>query len=249
MKNECNVARDLMPLVIDGVASEESQSFVDTHVVECEECAGVYADMCGELEQQRIVQLEQAELEAAAKEVRAKRLRKGILYGVMVVLLAVVIFLTAYHADEIAFRARYVHLNGDLKAEALFVRVACNYYGDAMRCVVLTSAPSGYPKFRMVVGTELIEDGAAVCMYYGAKYATRDPENDEYDAGGISYMGMVEDDVWVMYSEDAHAWLPVHRIELRTGNEVQVLWNLGDEVPTTADALEEEKAAQLTEKQ
>ena len=43
--NECNVARDLMPLVIDQVASEESRTLVEAHAAACESCAQVYNDM------------------------------------------------------------------------------------------------------------------------------------------------------------------------------------------------------------
>jgi predicted anti-sigma-YlaC factor YlaD len=49
MKNECNVAKDLMPLVIDGVASEESKQYVNEHVAECTECAIAYGEMRVEL--------------------------------------------------------------------------------------------------------------------------------------------------------------------------------------------------------
>ena len=38
MKNSCDMARDLMPLTIDGVASEASRQYVDEHLRECAEC-------------------------------------------------------------------------------------------------------------------------------------------------------------------------------------------------------------------
>ena len=51
MKNECNVARDLMPLVIDGVASEESRKYVDEHVENCHACELIYGEMHAALPQ------------------------------------------------------------------------------------------------------------------------------------------------------------------------------------------------------
>ena len=48
-KKECRVMRDLMPLCIDGAASEASRELVVKHVWECEECAKVYAEMQGHL--------------------------------------------------------------------------------------------------------------------------------------------------------------------------------------------------------
>ena len=37
-KNDCNVIRDLMPLVLDRVASDESRALVEEHMNSCEEC-------------------------------------------------------------------------------------------------------------------------------------------------------------------------------------------------------------------
>jgi hypothetical protein len=48
MNEECSIARDLMPQVIDQVASPESRAFVERHTAGCEPCAQVYADMLGE---------------------------------------------------------------------------------------------------------------------------------------------------------------------------------------------------------
>ena len=41
----CGIVRDLMPLVIDGAASEESKRLVEAHAGECAECAQMLADM------------------------------------------------------------------------------------------------------------------------------------------------------------------------------------------------------------
>ena len=45
MKRDCEMARDLMPLCVDGVASEGSQEFVAAHAASCRECAEVYRQM------------------------------------------------------------------------------------------------------------------------------------------------------------------------------------------------------------
>ena len=72
MKNKCNVARDLMPLVIDGVASEESQQYVDEHIAECTECALTYGAMRVELPRAN-QEKERAEMEKAAKAMKKMR--------------------------------------------------------------------------------------------------------------------------------------------------------------------------------
>lgn len=44
-RNDCDIARDLMPLSIDDVCSAGSQRFLDTHVAECKPCQNVYIRM------------------------------------------------------------------------------------------------------------------------------------------------------------------------------------------------------------
>ncbi|MDE6732454.1 MAG: zf-HC2 domain-containing protein [Oscillospiraceae bacterium] len=38
----CNICRDLIPLVQDGVASPESEELVSNHIAECEECKALF---------------------------------------------------------------------------------------------------------------------------------------------------------------------------------------------------------------
>ncbi len=43
--DRCEIARDLMPLSIDGVCSESSQRFLDDHLSECPPCKSLYTRM------------------------------------------------------------------------------------------------------------------------------------------------------------------------------------------------------------
>ena len=47
--NECNVVHDLIPLVIDRVASDESRELVETHISVCEDCRKKYDAMKADL--------------------------------------------------------------------------------------------------------------------------------------------------------------------------------------------------------
>lgn len=44
-QNNCEIARDLMPLSVDGVCSEGSQRFLDEHIAECKPCQDYFAGM------------------------------------------------------------------------------------------------------------------------------------------------------------------------------------------------------------
>ena len=87
MKTECNVARDLMPLVLDGAASEESGALVREHIAECSSCADYLSGMqsalsVGPKQDER----ERQEFDKAARRLRAKRrlrIWRNVLVGVM----------------------------------------------------------------------------------------------------------------------------------------------------------------------
>lgn len=228
-KAECNVVRDLMPLCIDGAASEESQGMVEGHLGECGECAQMYADMQDELVQ-RNAEKERKEMEAVAQRLRKQRLRRAMTAGVAGFLVAVLLPLlfAVYYADEIAFRVRYVHWNGDLKQEALFAKVSGDPNDEVKRYIHIDSFPSGSPHFTWKFESEILEDGTAWCLQIRAVYKGRDTE--EYDAGGVLCYGWPENGVWTGYSGEEYGYLPIVRVELLSGNTSKVLWELGDEV-------------------
>ncbi len=44
-RNDCDIARDLMPLSVDGVCSEGSQRFLDAHTAQCQPCRDYFNGM------------------------------------------------------------------------------------------------------------------------------------------------------------------------------------------------------------
>ena len=47
-RNDCDIARDLMPLSVDGVCSEGSQRFLDAHTADCQPCRNLLTRMKAE---------------------------------------------------------------------------------------------------------------------------------------------------------------------------------------------------------
>lgn len=85
----CAVNRDLMPLCIDGTASEASQRKVNKHVKECEACATVYQEMQTSVDLNVPDEAEQQQFDTAVKKVRhqnARRKLAGFLLGVVLAL-------------------------------------------------------------------------------------------------------------------------------------------------------------------
>ena len=79
-KNDCNMIRDLMPLVLDHVASHESREAVETHIMTCEECRKQYDAMKSDLPEETRAEYdeEQKQFTDALKAVRKKKIRRRI---------------------------------------------------------------------------------------------------------------------------------------------------------------------------
>lgn len=91
MTGECNVARDLMPLCIDGAASKESEAYVEAHVSECEACRAYYDGMRARLPESVRRQAEaegEAFAQTAARMRRRRKIRRTILCALAVTLVA-----------------------------------------------------------------------------------------------------------------------------------------------------------------
>lgn len=89
LPDKCAVTRDLMPLCIDGTASEASQRRVKKHVVDCPPCATVYQEMQTQIDLDTPDQQEAAQFDTAVKKVKHKhawRKLRNVLLGVLLAL-------------------------------------------------------------------------------------------------------------------------------------------------------------------
>ena len=48
MKNNCDIVRDLLPLYVDGVCSQESAKLVEEHLTDCQSCRELLDKLRGE---------------------------------------------------------------------------------------------------------------------------------------------------------------------------------------------------------
>ena len=84
-KNDCNVVRDLMPLVVDRVASDESREMVEDHITSCEECRKQYEEMKAELPEETRAEYEEEQrtiveaLRTVKRQQKKRRIRKTVL--------------------------------------------------------------------------------------------------------------------------------------------------------------------------
>lgn len=77
-EDRCAVNRDLMPMCIDGTASEASQRKVRKHVNECEACATVYQEMQTSVDLNVPDEVEKQQFDTAVKRVRHQHTRRKV---------------------------------------------------------------------------------------------------------------------------------------------------------------------------
>ena len=118
MKNNCDMARDLMPLTIDGVASEASQNYVNEHLAECAECRAYLEGMKASLQEDaRQAAREREDFDRTAARMRHRRLLRRAMIVLVALAVAVaglyiaVYFRSMYNTQKIALRADEYSVN------------------------------------------------------------------------------------------------------------------------------------------
>lgn len=99
LSDKCAVVRDLMPLVIDGTASDASRRKVDKHVSDCKPCAKVYEEMKASITLDAPVEVDNKEFDQVIKKVKTKRRRrswKNVLIGALATLLVICLGTAGY---------------------------------------------------------------------------------------------------------------------------------------------------------
>lgn len=230
---ECNVVRDLMPLCIDGAASEESRKMVVDHVWKCEKCAAIYKDMQAEMQPDKPDESDY--LDAAARKLHRKRKnRKRILIAVTCIVTVIIVLAGMWGYDYAANRSIFpvaldeydayltrmrngeVLLNIDLKDD----RLVCGLSGYS------TTGPKGGYVWNAEVKTTLIR-----------KY---------FDEPSIDLRVSRTTWNWVdgaMYHISPDKGAPIEAYIMFDGENERVLYQVGDDIPLCSEELEAYYAA------
>ena len=102
MKNECSIVRDLLPLYVEKMVSEETAEFIKEHLESCSECKKNW-ESCIEpqITQPTPQENEPAPLINIKRKLRAKKIRAVVITAVLIVALAVGFFaVSAKHFSE-----------------------------------------------------------------------------------------------------------------------------------------------------
>ncbi len=96
MKHDCDIVRDLMPMCIDGTASEKAKDMVNEHVAECPPCDKIYAEMKGETKIELPVQSAASEFATTVKKMKSRRKRRTWLTLLTGVVIAAMVALAGF---------------------------------------------------------------------------------------------------------------------------------------------------------
>ncbi len=232
--NECNVARDLMPLVIDQVASEESRTLVEKHVAGCEPCAQVYADMQSKTPEQKDV-ADEVSFAAAMRQLRRTVGWRRMKVIVISVALTLCLTIAGSWGYEYFFRERSLALPLDRysvnlsRTEDGTVLASVDYKGYDYGLRIGPARNSTGLDYRILY----ISADSPIIPIRSAEYL----KNTRYDC----YVKLRWRDGRCVTSDDVDAGVehPIKEIRKGTESEYEVLYKEGDAIPLCPPALEE----------
>ena len=242
MKSKCNVAKDLMPLVIDGVASEDSQQYVDEHIAECTECALTYGAMRVELPRAN-QEKERAEMEKAAKALKKKR-RKRVLWTALI---SVVMYVVVFVGGDWLYHTLTLSTKYPMDKDEFTVQLYKQ--SDGAGLIVFDMAQDD-----AVCGVSMGYGNGILNLYMNEPVLQLGDERYERMYGGYrtNELGFIDDRGWMNIAE--WQWLggsvdgresyiernqePIKEIWINYTNEQELIYKHGDEVPTCSPEME-----------
>lgn len=242
MKSKCNVAKDLMPLVIDGVASEDSQQYVDEHIAECTECALTYGAMKVELPRAN-QEKERAEMEKAAKALKKKR-RKRVLWTALI---SVVMYVVVFVGGDWLYHTLTLSTKYPMDKDEFTVQLYKQ--SDGAGLIVFDMAQDD-----AVCGVSMGYGNGILNLYMNEPVLQLGDERYERMYGGYrtNELGFIDDRGWMNIAE--WQWLggsvdgresyiernqePIKEIWINYTNEQELIYKHGDEVPTCSPEME-----------
>ena len=103
MKNECNIVRDILPLYVEDIASEDTALFLQEHISVCSKCRAEYESMKNPdvitSIQKESTPLDAAPIKAIKKLLIIKRMQT-IIFTAMIVMALLISFYAALDAPN-----------------------------------------------------------------------------------------------------------------------------------------------------
>ncbi len=214
MKNECSVVRDVMPLYLENMVSEETAESLKEHLDNCPECAAEFETMKSGKKVEKIGGEVQSDLEAevlkSIKNIRAK-FRKKVLRvsGIIAAILAAILLaggvllhlfpvyrivdisLNNYYSKDQMKMALYIGTASDRREAQAVLRLADKAFNDTRHTRAENEAEYGLLA-RYATHTDSYED-AAFNVHTLELWSAHLDENEGW--------------IWVYYSSETYSHL------------------------------------------
>lgn len=220
-RNECNVVRDLMPLMLDRVASEDSREIVETHIASCEECRKQYDAMKADLPEKTRTEFEeeQKQFTDALKAVKKKKLRRRIRLIALAALACMAAVLIGLFAYDALFWKMTVPVDNQYYSLSMCVTRNGQY--------VITADASRLDFNTMTASEDTFVDGRDI-VYIRFMAA---PIHTPASAG----IGTEKWDIMIMQNDGEEQ---VDEIRQGTPGNYITIWKKGDPVPAASEEME-----------
>ena len=218
--HECAIVRDLMPPVLDRVASRESLEFVENHILTCEECRKQYEEMKADLPEEIRAEYEeeQGKYKEVLRSVRKTRLRRRIL----ALVLAAVLCFAAVIGGRFAYDRLFVEPSVIVSPNDYPVMLSRLKDGS-----VVVTADIHKLHFNRVSTSETVEeDGKRILYLY---YLAAPIRSSDPDAGWKQQKEEMNHLSGETNYSEIHTGLPGHSI---------LIWKEGDPIPAASEEME-----------
>ncbi len=124
MTNECNIARDLLPLYLENMLSDESSAFVKEHLEGCSECSAEFEKMKAgtKVEQSGVMQAEKGTTALIAVKKKLRKKTVTIVSIVAACIIGIVVLLNFFPIYRLAqIWTDYNFYTGEQIAKALYI--------------------------------------------------------------------------------------------------------------------------------
>lgn len=224
MTTPCDVARDLMPLVLDGTASDGSREMLEKHLEECEACKKVYQSMQNDPSP---LPERNGSMDEAMRKIRRKRHGRMACRVLLCLALAVALAFTGLFA----WKKLGVEYNAKLSLDDYRIELARTEAGECIATYVLKDPARRYGSSYSVQWQA--SEGAIIYLYAETTIVPQHTlEKRSYTMNAP-----------VRWMENALVFTDEKRVvkEIRQGtpDNYRVIYRLGDEVASVSAEYEE----------
>lgn len=235
-KVKCEVVRDLMPLVIDDVASEGSKRLVQAHMEDCEGCRGYYTGMTAAISRAAMPPESDKSFIKLGKRMKRK-------VGLRKILIVVLIFAVLTVGSMAAYD--YATTWVDMPIDYCDVQLAYDDDGDVIMHVENSGGPGWFHNW----GYEE-HDGVYYIIPHMPRMTLTSGVSDAYEE--LYDLAMVDNRIYVVFydyedviDQDTGEWeserreirIPIRYIRWGTPYNYDTLYVSGDVLPTMDELL------------